>query len=132
MSDLPSTSIGLTDEQERLAAEEARLARNIQQSNVGVKGQAYLAAHGHAAPHQAAPQAAPKLQLKPAESWVDLHREYADILDTAALQTFRKHFQAFGNHDGYITRPSLSSSQSLSPPPLLFSSSPPPLSNLFR
>jgi len=35
MSDLPTQSIGLTDEQERLAHEEARLARNISTHAVG-------------------------------------------------------------------------------------------------
>jgi len=55
-------------------------------SSVGAKGQAYLASHGVATGgHGHAAPAAKQLNLKPAESWVDLHREYADILDTASL-----------------------------------------------
>lgn len=33
------------------------------------------------------------------ESWVDLHNEYADILDQQELAKFRRHFRAFGAND---------------------------------
>lgn len=33
------------------------------------------------------------------ESWVDLHNEYADILDQQELAKYRRHFRAFGAND---------------------------------
>jgi len=42
------------------------------------------------------------------ESWVDLHAEYADVLDQNELQKFRRHFRAMGANDhGYLTAEAL-------------------------
>lgn len=63
----------------------SRIARVVPIGVLGAKGQAYLAAHGvETGGHKK--DAPRKLNLKPQESWVDLHREYADILDGASLQ----------------------------------------------
>eukprot|EP01127_Copromyxa_protea_P010875 TRINITY_DN2698_c0_g1_i1.p1 TRINITY_DN2698_c0_g1~~TRINITY_DN2698_c0_g1_i1.p1 ORF type:complete len:164 (+),score=42.29 TRINITY_DN2698_c0_g1_i1:192-683(+) len=81
--------------------ENERLNRHIANKPLGPAGQAYLQEEELRAQQQANQRKGPVKH----ESWVDLHNEYADILDQQELAKFRRHFRAFGaNDDGFLTQ----------------------------
>jgi len=83
-----------------LSKEQERLMAHIKVHPVGERGQAMLSGQvsGYDEQQPVRRNYGPPKQ----ESWVDLHREYQDILDTNALQTYRRHFRALGESNGFL------------------------------
>eukprot|EP01123_Difflugia_compressa_P003940 TRINITY_DN15263_c0_g1_i1.p1 TRINITY_DN15263_c0_g1~~TRINITY_DN15263_c0_g1_i1.p1 ORF type:complete len:218 (+),score=45.13 TRINITY_DN15263_c0_g1_i1:23-676(+) len=87
---------------EQYVNEEDRLNKHIMKHEVGARGQAMLQSNAT----YEEPVVQPK-RVVGAEHWVDLHREFADILDINELQKYRKHFRAFGEKEGFIDQTAL-------------------------
>jgi len=92
--------VGLVEDTEVLSKEQDRLNAHIKVHQVGEKGQQYL--NGQASGYDEQPIRRTNYGPPKQESWVDLHREFADILDTNALQTYRRHFRALGENNGFL------------------------------
>jgi len=90
--------VGLVEENERDDKEHDRLTKHIKQHPVGERGQQYQQTGYDDEPAPVRRNFGPAK----AESWVDLHREFQDILDVNALQTYRRHFRALGEKEGFI------------------------------
>jgi len=98
--------VGLVEDHEALDKEQDRLNAHIKVHPVGERGQAML--QGQLPGYEANPQPVRRNYGPPKqESWVDLHREYEDILDTNELQKYRLHFRALGEKDGFLDADSL-------------------------
>lgn len=96
--------VGLVEEHEALSKEQDRINAHIKVHPVGERGQAMLSGELDYDPN---PQGRKNYGPPKQESWVDLHREYADILDTNELQTYKRHFRALGEKDGFLDADSL-------------------------
>jgi len=95
-----SRPVGLVEENELLGKEQDRLNAHIKVHPVGERGQQMLTGQipGYDENQPVRRNYGPPKQ----ESWVDLHREFQDILDTNELQKFRRHFRALGEKDGFL------------------------------
>jgi len=95
-----SRPVGLVEEDELLGKEQDRLTKHIKVHPVGERGQQMLSGQipGYDENQPVRRNYGPPKQ----ESWVDLHREFQDILDANELQKFRRHFRALGEKDGFL------------------------------
>jgi len=101
MSDYVEETLNFNGGNEGLDKEQERLNAHIKVHPVGERGQQML--NGQVSGYEDPNQPVRRNYGPPKqESWVDLHREYADIFDANTLQTYRRHFRALGESNGFL------------------------------